>query len=354
MSPRSSEAGNLSTTSSVVCSPSETRQLTNQLRTAIPGLSDPRYTDEYILRFLRARKHDFENTKMMLSAHVAWVNDTIPRLNGLSVEKVAAIGRIYPQGYHGQDKLGRTIYIERLGQLKITELLKVATDEEILLRGVREYERLLFVRMPFTKVSKTMTILDVSGVGLGSLKKEARDFIASMNKMAADNYPELMGQLYIVNAPGIFSALWGAVKVMLDPVTRKKVIILGKNFHQKLSEVVEIDKLPEFLGGKCRCDTSKDETEYFGCLDGDRGAWPGATPLGGADQILKEPLVPFSTNSEPLKKGWFDVDKHSVNIDEFVSVQGDDVLSFRSLPSSTGLPTRRKNQSCFSNFCGTR
>ena len=38
-----------------------------------------------------------------------------------------AIQEHYPHGYHGIDKLGRPVYIERFGVLNVTELFKITT-----------------------------------------------------------------------------------------------------------------------------------------------------------------------------------------------------------------------------------
>ena len=39
---------------------------------------------------------------------------------------------VYPHAYHKTDKLGRPVYIERLGMLNITALWEVTTEERML------------------------------------------------------------------------------------------------------------------------------------------------------------------------------------------------------------------------------
>ena len=78
-----------------------------------------------------------------------------------------------------------------------------------------------------------------------------------MLKLAAnvgsDYYPEIMGNLFVVNAPYLFSGVWSVVKGFLDERTRKKIQIMGSGWEKVLLEHVDAETLPTFLGGKCTC-----------------------------------------------------------------------------------------------------
>jgi hypothetical protein len=51
--------------------------------------------------------------------------------------------KFYPHGYHKTDKLGRSIYIERVGKLDLEKLYKITTDERLLKYYAKSYEHLL-------------------------------------------------------------------------------------------------------------------------------------------------------------------------------------------------------------------
>ena len=74
-----------------------------------------------------------------------------------------------------------------------------------------------------------------------------------------------MGQLFIVDAPWVFSGVYSIVKGFLDEKTRNKITILGGGYQAQILEIVDEENLPTFLGGKCECPG--------GCLKSNIGPW---------------------------------------------------------------------------------
>jgi len=67
--------------------------------------------------------------------------------------------------------------------------------------------------------------MDMTGMGMLSFNGEIREFIKLAAQIGSDYYPEIMGNLYIVNAPYIFTGAWAVVKSFLDERTRNKIKI---------------------------------------------------------------------------------------------------------------------------------
>jgi hypothetical protein len=91
--------------------------------------------------------------------------------------------------------------------------------------------------------------------------------------MGSSNYPETLGNCYIVNAPWVFNLLWSAISPMLKQSTQDKILVCGADYKEVLSlyqhvpstqhlrtspwqvllKNIDAANLPVFLGGTCAC-----------------------------------------------------------------------------------------------------
>ncbi|KAG2617807.1 hypothetical protein PVAP13_3NG258005 [Panicum virgatum] len=193
----------------------------------------PQQHDDYhmMLRFLKARKFDVEKAKNMWSDMLRWRKE------------------------FGTDKI------------------EVTTIDRYVRYHVKEFERCFQMRFPACSITakkyidSSTTILDVQGVGFKNFSKSARELVARLQKIDGDNYPETLCRMYIINAGQGFKMLWNTIKSFLDPKTASKIHVLGNKYQHKLLEIIDECELPEFLGGKCKCD------EHGGCQKSDKGPW---------------------------------------------------------------------------------
>ncbi|WCJ38068.1 Phosphatidylinositol/phosphatidylcholine transfer protein SFH9 [Euphorbia peplus] len=239
-------------------------------------LLPPRHDDYHtLLRFLKARKFDTDKTLMMWSEMLNWRKengvDTI--IQDFVYEEYEEVQRYYPHGYHGVDREGRPVYIERLGKAEPSKLMSVTTVDRFLRYHVQGFEKMFAEKFPACSIAakrhidNTITILDVHGLNWMSFGKVAHDLVMRMQKIDGDNYPETLHQMFIVNAGSGFKLLWNTARGFLDPKTTSKINVLGNKFQHKLLEFIDSSQLPEFLGGSCSCPNDG------GCLRSDKGPW---------------------------------------------------------------------------------
>ncbi|KAK9277664.1 hypothetical protein L1049_007211 [Liquidambar formosana] len=238
----------------------------------LPGKHNDYHT---LLRFLRMRDFDLSKSKDAFLNYLKWREDygvdAIPK--EFKYEEFKEVKKCYPHGFHGVDRYGRPVYIEKLGMVDLDAFSQVTTIERFVKYHVSEQEKTLNLRYPACSIAakrhiaSTTSILDVKGVGVSNFSKPARSLFMEIQKIDSNYYPETLHRVFIINAGSGFRVLWKALKAFLDMRTLAKIQVLGSNYQSKLLEVIDPCDLPNSLGGDCTC------SDYGGCLLSDKGPW---------------------------------------------------------------------------------
>ncbi|KAL9258642.1 Phosphatidylinositol/phosphatidylcholine transfer protein SFH13-like protein [Drosera capensis] len=275
-------------------------------RHLLPSGHDEYYT---LLRFLKARDFSIPKTIQMWEEMLHWRKefgtDTI--MKDFEFQELAEVLQYYPHGYHGVDKEGRPVYIERLGNTHPGKLMNVTTIDRYLKYHVQEFEKALNEKFPACSVAakrricSTTSILDVQGLGLKNFTKNAANILSSMLKIDNSYYPETLHRMYIVNAStGFKRMLWPAVQKFLDAKTITKIQVLDTKSLPELLEVIDSSELPDFLGGTCTC------TADGGCLQSNKGPWNDTEIMKGINDFA------FVESGSHVEHAFFTVSRSSL------------------------------------------
>lgn len=85
-------------------------------------------------------------------------------------EEYQEVKKCYPHGFHGVDRYGRPVYIERIGMVDLDTFLRVTTIERFVKHHICEQEKTLNWRYPACSlaakkhIASTISILDVKDV----------------------------------------------------------------------------------------------------------------------------------------------------------------------------------------------
>jgi len=210
-----------------------------------------------LLRFSRARGGAPTAAAAMYTAAAEWRTQsrvaTLPER--FSFPEHELVQSAWAHGYHKTDKQGRPVYIDRIGCADLDTLFKVTTAERIAEEHLYEWEVLLNERFPACSravgrpVRHTMTIVDLAGLSLGRFNT-ARPVVTALTRLDQDYYPEFLGDLILVNAPWVFTAIWAAISPLLGQRTQRKVQVFGDTgYQQRLLDLIDAANLPTFLGG---------------------------------------------------------------------------------------------------------
>ncbi len=89
-----------------------------------------------------------------------------------------------------------------------------------------------------TRVMQTCTILDLKDIKLMNVSASYK-FVKPASLMAQDNYPEILGNMFILNAPFLFTGIWAIVKMWIDDKTKEKIQILGSSYKKELARYAD-------------------------------------------------------------------------------------------------------------------
>lgn len=131
--------------------------------------------DDYdYLRFCRARKFQLVEIKSMFKKFITYRTDhnVDSLLQDFSFPDLEEVRKFFPHCYHGIDKTGRPVRIERMGTLDTESLQKVVTYSKLEEYIRYAYEVQMKLRLPICselagrRIETIVTIQDLTGASM--------------------------------------------------------------------------------------------------------------------------------------------------------------------------------------------
>jgi len=79
-------------------------------------------------------------------------------------------------------------------------------------------------------IQSSLTIIDLTDQKDLIPSAQVKGLLKIAAGVSQDNYPEILGNMYIVNAPMMFRVVWSIVKGFLDAKTQAKIQIIGSSY----------------------------------------------------------------------------------------------------------------------------
>jgi len=241
------------------------QQVLNETRAAIANDSElDNLRDATLARYLRHNSWVSEPAIKQLKEYLAWrkANNVDRVLDAADVQAKETIRTVIPYAYHGEDKEGRPIYIEKTGMIATAALADpvISPASAIMhshIYGVELLQKYMYENSLKTgkRVNGICTILDFNGLGFHH--RACIHVLKEMMEFDSKYYPEYLGKLYVINVPWVGPYLYSAVQLFLDNVTKQRIQIISGDPSEFLLSVIDADQLPQEYGGNCTGDRCK-------------------------------------------------------------------------------------------------
>merc|ERR1712183_1129042 len=223
------------------------------------NIHDTRYDDWMLLRFCRVKNFKLQDITKMIDNEIQYrIDEDIENLLNYDFSRVDEFeDKFYKHGYSGISEEGMPVNIEKMTTFDVKRMLEMTTFKDVEKAVCRNQEEVLNIVFPICsqlankRIDKQITIYDLKDANYGPLimNSDARKIFAKGADTSDHYYPETVHQIWVVNAPFMFSAVWSFVKLVLNEKSANKIKVYGSKYQKDLHQIIDPDQLPDFLGG---------------------------------------------------------------------------------------------------------
>jgi len=234
------------------------RKAIQQLKERLGDQITPRYTDVRLCRFLRARGRKVDQAEEMIRKEMKWRSDTKieEKCEQIKLNKnFEKMMSYWPGGFHGVDRFGVPMIVERLASIDSTSTFTSATHDFMIDFHIYMMEQNdKVISQAFETLGAPVGICfidDLTGLSMKHYSGKVMDTLKEMSQIDDKYYPESIRKFVLINCPGAFKFFWKIAKVMLDKNTVAKFAVCKGDYKEEIGKIATPENLPQFLGGTC-------------------------------------------------------------------------------------------------------
>ena len=230
------------------------------------------HDDLWLLRYVlsHAKKGGVASALAAARACMAWrhrhnMDDPLLPCGGAAALAMPAVAKMYTAlrdpaaiSYYVPDPDRGTLFVSVPALIDFHKAAATVTEEEQSLAHRLTTEWLWRQCDEVTRrtglLTKCVRLVDLKSMGLSNIPWELVRRDASNSKVTEDFYPQLLGAVFVCNAPALINVVWRGLRPVLPARILEKVDFLGTSARERarLLRWVAAEHLPERYGGSCK------------------------------------------------------------------------------------------------------
>lgn len=199
--------------------------------------------DQFLLRFLRAKKFDYEKSFKMLQRYCAMRSKSPANFaKSLPSQSKEVFSHQLQTILPHRDRLARRVFLFRSGQWDVA----TTSPEDLFSSNYLCLEML--AREQKTQISGIVAIVDMAEFGWYHLMQLSVEYMKSMAALIQNSFPLRFREIHIVNESYLFDIIFALIKPFLTEKIRNRIRFHGadlKSLHKFISPSI----LPAEYGG---------------------------------------------------------------------------------------------------------
>jgi len=206
--------------------------------------------DEIPGRFLRGVLGDPIEARKRWEATKLWrVEQNIDRVLDCPQPYFNFIKKHYPHFVHKLGTSGNYVYVEQMGKGNIDMFWKNNIGLDELAKHYVFVTEFIWNIVDPREDGMLLSIFDLKGTSMQELAGNSLKLFKRCSQILQAHYPERSYRMFIINAPWWFQTAFSVVSPFIDPRTKKKISVLGKDYTKALLEEIPANHLPVCYGG---------------------------------------------------------------------------------------------------------